>query len=408
MAKLTYYLDTRASKGHRSPLKLVIRHAGTMAMISTGVELMPDQWRDGKVVGHPQRVALNALLAKRIADAELWLLDQRSRGVSLGKTATSIRRALEMATDGDESINGIPTLVADMRVIASLKAREKTRAVYEYTISRILAFDPSAEDKPYAQIDRQWLESFQGWLIAGGVSTNTIAIHMRNIRATFNRALDEERITCYPFRKLRVKTERTAKRSLSVEQLRALLRAPTAGTAEVTAVDYFMLTFYLIGINSVDLCNLKEIREGRIEYRRSKTGRLYSIKVEPEAMALIDKYRGENHLLRILDTRTSSEPWRRYTNKILKGVGATTIGKRGKLQRQPLYPDITTYWARHTWATIAASLDIPKETIAAALGHGGDSVTDIYIDFDRRKVDAANRRVIDYVLQLGEYSPAKD
>lgn len=56
------------------------------------------------------------------------------------------------------------------------------------------------------------------------------------------------------------------------------------------------------------------------------------------------------------------------------------------------------HWARHTLATIAAELDIPKETIAAALGHGGNTVTDIYIRFDQRKVDDANRRVMDYVL----------
>ena len=58
---------------------------------------------------------------------------------------------------------------------------------------------------------------------------------------------------------------------------------------------------------------------------------------------------------------------------------------------------VTAYYARHTWATIASSLDIPKDTIAAALGHGGHSVTDIYIDFDRTKIDRANRLVIDAV-----------
>ena len=62
------------------------------------------------------------------------------------------------------------------------------------------------------------------------------------------------------------------------------------------------------------------------------------------------------------------------------------------------YPDITAYWSRHTWATIAASLDIPIETISAALGHFyGSPTTAIYIAFDQRKVDDANRRVIDYV-----------
>ena len=60
--------------------------------------------------------------------------------------------------------------------------------------------------------------------------------------------------------------------------------------------------------------------------------------------------------------------------------------------------ELTIYWGRHTWATLAAGLDVPKDTIAVALGHGGNTVTDVYIDFDRRKVDVANRRVIDLVL----------
>lgn len=58
---------------------------------------------------------------------------------------------------------------------------------------------------------------------------------------------------------------------------------------------------------------------------------------------------------------------------------------------------MSSYWARHTWASIAASIDIPKETIAAVLGHGNHTVTDIYIDFDQKKIDKAIRDVIDYV-----------
>ena len=81
-------------------------------------------------------------------------------------------------------------------------------------------------------------------------------------------------------------------------------------------------------------------------------------------------------------------------NKRLKEIGALS----GNETSRPLFPNLTTYWARHTWATLAAGLEIPKETIAAALGHGGNTVTDIYIDFDRKKVDEANRRVIDWVF----------
>ena len=62
-----------------------------------------------------------------------------------------------------------------------------------------------------------------------------------------------------------------------------------------------MLIFYLAGINAVDLFHLKEITNGFIEYRRAKTGRLYTIRVEPEAMEIIERYRGKNYLLNILD-----------------------------------------------------------------------------------------------------------
>jgi integrase len=56
------------------------------------------------------------------------------------------------------------------------------------------------------------------------------------------------------------------------------------------------------------------------------------------------------------------------------------------------------YWARHSWATVAIDLDIPKDTVAAALGHSSNTVTDVYINFDRAKIDRANRMVLDYVL----------
>lgn len=167
-------------------------------------------------------------------------------------------------------------------------------------------------------------------------------------------------------------------------------------------LDMFKLVFLLVGINMVDLLKLKGITsEGRIEFARAKTKRHYSIRVEPEALQLIEKYRGTNYLLSPLDRYANHKDYLRRTNKALQRLGGTTQGKQGAKTYKPLFPELTTYWARHTWATIAASLDIPKETIAQALGHGGNTITDIYIDFDRRKVDEANRRVIDYVLGLG-------
>lgn len=123
---------------------------------------------------------------------------------------------------------------------------------------------------------------------------------MRNIRSVFNFVIGEELITCYPFRKFKIKTVETRKRSLTVEQLRELLDYPCDSYTGYYR-EIFKLIFCLIGINIVDLCALTEIRDGRIEYVRSKTKRHYSIKVEPEALAIIKSFRGKKHLIDIAD-----------------------------------------------------------------------------------------------------------
>lgn len=154
-----------------------------------------------------------------------------------------------------------------------------------------------------------------------------------------------------------------------------------------------------IGINSIDLWRLKSItKDGRIEYKRAKTGRLYSIKVEPEAMEIIEKYKGEKGLLCIADRWNNSRNFRHQMNTALQNIGAVRKGKGGK-KTDGSFPDISTYWARHTWATVAFEIGISKDVIAQALGHSdGHDTTNIYIREDIRNVDDANRKVLDWVL----------
>jgi integrase len=174
----------------------------------------------------------------------------------------------------------------------------------------------------------------------------------------------------------------TPKRNLPVDALRKIF------TAEVEPwrrryYDAFRLSFLLIGMNIVDLCNLKpdQYKGGRIQYNRRKTHRLYDIKVEREAREIIERNRGDGLLLSWAEGRTSYRQFAAKVNKFL--------------------PDnITTYYARHTWATIAAALDVPDDVISQALGHAArNSTTAIYIERSQRKVDEANRRVIDFVLK---------
>lgn len=274
---------------------------------------------------------------------------------------------------------------------------ESTKELYYYSLRRIEQFDKYIATRSIDEIGIPWLTRFESWL-AQTNSKNARNILLRNIRAVFNYALDCEYTTNYPFRRFKIRPEATRKRAMTVEQLRSLAVYPVEDYQEFYR-DMFVLMFCLIGINVVDLYSLGGIVDGRVEYRRAKTHRLYSIKVEPEAQAIIDKYHGTKNLLCIADRWTTHSQFGKQMNKALKRMGEMQrVGRGGKKVFEPIVPGLTTYWARHTWATIAASLDIPKETIAHALGHGNDTVTDIYIDFDKKKVDEANRKVLDFVF----------
>ena len=163
--------------------------------------------------------------------------------------------------------------------------------------------------------------------------------------------------------------------------------------------------FYLIGINGIDLFHVKQITDGRIEYKREKTGKLYSIKVEPEAMEIINRYKGNKFLLNTLETNDYN--YRKYMAAMNRGLqklgNFERKGLGGKKIRDILFPDITSYWARHTWATLAFHAGMSIGIISKALGHFSIKVTETYLKpFENEKVDAANEELIISVAGYNE------
>lgn len=396
MARTKLYLDTRAVKdGKPAPLKVAINKKSKTALISLNVFLLPNQWdkKAGKVVNHPNRLFLNNYIAKRRIDIDTLLLKLIESGEIANMSALDIKNHIIYQLSPEREEDGKERLFTHRFLKFAETKKESTRIVYMNTYKRMHQFCADLDKLTFEDITREWLTAYDTYLSETSPSRNARNVHFRNIRAVFNEAIDDGVTKAYPFRRFKIRPVATMKRSFSVEQLRELFNAPTDEHTE-KALDIFRLIFLLIGINIIDLCKLRTINNGRVEFYRSKTNRLYSIKVEPEAMEIINKYKGTEHLIDILDQHKNHRSYTGILNKTLKEVGTLANDKNSK----PVFPQLTTYWARHSWATIAASLEIPKETIAAALGHGGNTVTDIYIDFDRKKVDEANRRVIDWVL----------
>lgn len=299
----------------------------------------------------------------------------------------------------EEEDKQIGAFVSHFQRFIDGKTNKGTKGVYKHTLDKIRTFDQDIDKKSFEEIDLKWLNDFEHFC-AQTASKNARNIHLRNIRAVFNNAIDYEITTAYPFRRFKIKPEATRKRSMPVEDLRRLFSYPVEPYAEIYR-EMFKLIFMLIGINTVDLYGLESItKDGRIEYTRAKTGRLYSIKVEPEAMEIINKYRGKNGLLCIADRWSDSRNFRHQCNKALQRIGKVErVGLGGKKIITSEFDGLTTYWARHSWATIARSIGVSIDDIALALGHGdGHDLTRIYLDEDRQKIDDANRLVLDWVL----------
>ena len=386
MLTIKLYLDRRAvEKDCSAPMKLLININSKTAMIGLGIKINPKQWNKKRcmVVNHPQSVFYNSLLQKKQMEAEMTLYQMIDEDESLLlHDVVYIKNRLADRLD--------PTKQKERSLfythfLTYMKQCNKPRTanLYNCTLKALKRFDSKFEERLYSDIDVHYLEKFERFLSKTAKAANARAIHFRNIRAVFNSAIREELTKCYPFNRFHIRTEETRKRALPISVLRKLMTEDMDNKKEQELLDTFRLSFLLVGINTIDLYNLKKIEDGRIEYDREKTGRHYSIKVEPEAQEIIKRNKGRKSLLHIAD-RYACAPH----------VGAHV----GKLLKKITKLDISMYWARHSWATIASHLDIPKDTIAQALGHGKKTVTDIYIDYDVRKVDRANRKVIDYVL----------
>lgn len=398
---MKYYLDKRSvGKDGRCPLRLRMRKDGKSAMPLTGIRISPDNWDDDNQRAKDAR--LNLRLRDMLDNAEDYILRIKAEGRYITMTLDELvcevsKRILSI----DMKVNLKDTLAYQMEQYRDRQTKRGTKEVFDRTVKSLHEYDPDFQIRPIREVDYGYLTRFEAWCLGRGMKVNSISILMRNIRTVFNEARRDGVTNLYPFSTYKIKQEETRKRALTLDEVRLLLEIPVSEDQQ-RYKDFFMLMLYLIGINTTDLFQARpeDLRNGRLEYRRDKTGRLYSVKVEPEAMEIIDRYRGRDYLLDPMDSHGDFLSWRTQLNKRLKAIGQQT-GRKGKILGKGPFSEISTYWARHTWATLAYEVGISVDVIGQALGHSDRShaVTFTYIRPDQGKVDEANRRVIDYITK---------
>lgn len=334
-------------------------------------------------------------LAKLFSDVESYILNHAD------ETADNIKEQIKDLLAGAERKQ--PKLFLDyLREFGDSRNKENTKRAYHRTYVCVEKYDSTAT---FQTMDKKWVEGFIKHEQDRGRKINGISVDVTHIKAVFKKAAEDGKTTNYPFHAIKIKREETRKRCLTLEQMRAFRDYKTYRKVSMMYKDCFMLGFYLIGINISDLLTLKksDLHNGRISYYRNKTGRLYDIKVEPEAMEIINRHkcRKGDRLLDFLG-HAKGENIDHFTlsmNKTLRTMGMRDPSDLRKATPNPIEPKVSTYYNRHTWATFASELGVPLEVIGRALGHSiwNTSVTATYVKYDTKQIDDANRKVIDYL-----------
>ena len=396
--------DTRGE----SPVRLIVRKRGCGKFwLATGLT------SKGKLEGNSFPKGTSCARAKTLS---LCRIMAEVEEVLLRKGVQEMEPAEVKALLAEEVLGVAPkvkvmTLADRIGEFAETK-RKSTKVLYGITQRKVAEFDERAT---LDDVDFAWLERFRQWCLAKGMKINGAGKELRNIRAVFNWARKKGLTQNYPFLDYSIVEEETEPNNISVEQL-CELRDYKCEPWQEKYVDFFMLSFYLAGINPADLLQMRSdaLKDGHLRFVRQKTNkegtrkvRTIVLPVVDEARKIIEKYPSrEGYVLGFMDGRQDYRSFIKKCNEALKKVGTSEIvpdkiGRMRKVEYHPILPNITLYTARYTFGSIAANdLDISERTIGMCLGHSwSKNVTSRYISHDQRKVDTAVQRVVEYVTR---------
>ena len=298
-------------------------------------------------------------------------------------------------------------------VIERLTADKKRQAVHTYnaTLNSFTKFFGGQGTEEMLVTDvftAGKLKEYEAWLRSRNASWNTVSTYMRVLKAVYNRLVEAKRLTydARLFDSVYTKVEAQSKRSLTEEQMNTLLHTDFEKLPEdvQNVLAYFLLMFLFRGMPFIDMAYLRkqDLKEHCITYCRHKTGKKMVVRIPHEATALFEKCRNKKtdsgYLFPILDETTENDK-KLYENY---RQALRTFNRKLAKMAALLLPgtNISSYTARHTWATLAFYSGIPIGIISKALGHSSIKVTETYLKpFENEKVDAANDELIMSVVK---------
>lgn len=280
------------------------------------------------------------------------------------------------------------------------------RLIYKGSMISIKTFSKGRLNFLFSDIDTDWLNKYEKWLRNKGNKETTISLPFRTLRSAYNKAIETKsaKKTNYPFDEFKVGKfdVSTSKRAISKDEILLIKQADLSKETESVkfAKDIFVFSYLCGGINFTDIANLKpeNISDNRLHYIRQKTGKKISIQISPDAMQIIENYKHiteqTGYLFPILNEKIHVTALQKQ-NRIHKILGKTDKGLKQIAELCKIRTNLTTYVARHSFATVLKKSGVNVSLISEALGHSDLLTTQIYLDsFENEQIDAAMQNLL--------------
>lgn len=389
----------KTNKHGKSPLSIQFSHNGRRRRIATGLVVEPKFWDDKnqKIKPNcPNYIDLQYRLNEQVA-----MYEKKIRKLEILEIEVTFDNLLE--TNG-RKVNCTIGECLDA-TISRLESLGKYGSASKHKSLRSRLSQYRTLNIRLDEIDLAFLRDFELFLRRIGNANNSIATKFAIFKAAYNKALAEEQFVTKsnPFSKFKVGRlwTKTRKRAITKEDVQKLMELKIEPSHQTEyrdfARDVFLFSYYTAGINFTDLASLRysDVVNGRISYSRNKTQKLLLFRLMPRALEIIEKYSHSGHssddyVFPILDRRIHVTPQQIFnrTHKVLREL--KVLGEMIGLQ-MPL----TTYVARHTYATVLKRSGVNIAIISESLGHSDLSTTQIYLDsFENSQIDEAMKNLL--------------
>ena len=389
-----YKSKTLANGEH--PLMIRLCQGRKLKYLSLGISILPQFWDFEKNKPRrncPNKELINNLITEKTKEFSNQIIEFKSESKDF-----TVTKLVETVVGGN-SIQTVSDFLHSEIDRLYNEGRLKYASTFKELRASLLEFNKHL-DVYFSDIDINWLKQYESFLRNKGLGDNSIGVRFRTFRVLYNRAITENIVKAdyYPFRIYKVSKlkKETVKRSITKTDVEQIINYKVDREYTQLAIDLFYFSYLSGGINFVDMAYLTRdnIIDTRLVYTRKKTKKLIKLPIQDKALATIGKYQSDNiYLFPILSKfhKTAQQKANRVhkvlaiINKSLKAVG----------EELNLPIDLTTYVARHTYATVLKRSGVNTSIISESLGHSSEKITQIYLDsFENSQIDEAMKNLL--------------